>query len=151
MKNIIFLCCVLAFTACQDTAATDAMQKDLDALNARIEQMNAEKAALEVDEIGYVHVVYFWLKPDVTEEQKVQFMNNCKKMSDIPEVLNLRVGVPAGTDRDVVDNSYDVMLIVENADTKGQEAYQVADLHDVFRKENGDLFEKIVIYDSFIK
>lgn len=151
MKSILlFSLLPFLFASCQNAADTAAMQKDLDALTAQIEQMNAEKALPEVDEIGYVHVVYFWLKDGVTEAEKQQFMKNCEKMREIPEVLNLRVGIPAGTDREVVDNSYDVMLIVENADTAGQEAYQIADLHEVFRQENGDMFEKIVIYDSLL-
>ena len=58
------------------------------------------------------------------------------------------VGKPAGTPRDIVDNSYDYCLIVTFDDVASHEAYQVEPAHDRFRKINDRLTERVQIYDS---
>ena len=57
-------------------------------------------------------------------------------------------GPPAGTDREVVDNSYDYAIIVEFENAEMHGAYQMDSLHNVFREKYGTYFEKLQIYDS---
>jgi len=58
------------------------------------------------------------------------------------------VGRPAGTPREVVDNSYDYCLIVTFDDAVSHEAYQTEPAHDRFREINDRFTERVQIFDS---
>ena len=62
---------------------------------------------------NFVHVVYFWLhNPDNPEERK-EFETKLNSFLDNSLYAKTKfVGVPAMTDREVVDNSYTYSLIV---------------------------------------
>ncbi len=96
----------------------------------------------------FVHSVYFWLKDDVTEEQRAQFFEVLRDLERIKSVDALELGVPAGTPRDVVDNSYDVALLVYFKDRADHDLYQT----DVIHKDAIEIFEdwidEIKIYDA---
>ncbi len=49
----------------------------------------------------FVHSVYFWLKEDVTEENRQDFMKILQSLEQISSVEALEVGLPAGTPREV--------------------------------------------------
>lgn len=95
----------------------------------------------------FVHAVYFWLHDHVSDAQKQEFVALLRTFSEIRSVTAVYVGVPAGTPRTIVDNSYDVSLIVHFRDKAGHDAYQVDPLH----KEAIRIFEgwirEIRIYD----
>ena len=98
----------------------------------------------------FLHTVHFWLKPDLTGEQRAAFVAGCQGIAQSPNVATLRVGVPAGTDRPVVDNSWDVQLAVEFASAAEHDAYQSADdtVHVAFIETFKTSWSKVVIYDS---
>ena len=73
------------------------------------------------DESLFVHSVYFWLKDDVTAEQHNEFIELLRGLEQIKSVEALEVGQPAGTPRNVVDNSYDVALLVYFEDRAGHD------------------------------
>jgi hypothetical protein len=105
-------------------------------------------ALLEGDLPMFVHAVYFWMKPGATAEQTAQLANDAKAyLGKIPEVRHIWVGKPAMTPREVVDNSYDVGLLVCLDDVKGHDAYQVAPLHLEFIARNKANWDRVKIYD----
>ena len=60
-----------------------------------------------------VHTVYFWLKPDTTEENIDFFFKQVKSLANIKSVKGFHTGKPATTPpREVVDQSYDCGLTV---------------------------------------
>ena len=105
--------------------------------------------AKKVFKHAFVHVVYFWLKPELSEMQAAEFETGLRAMlADSEHASTGHVGKPAGTPRDVVDNSYDYCLIVTFDDAASHEAYQVEPAHDRFREINDRFAERVQIYDS---
>ncbi len=96
----------------------------------------------------FVHSVYFWLKDDVTAEQYNEFVEVLRGLEQIKSVQAMEVGHPAGTPRDVVDNSYDVALLVYFDDRIGHDLYQSDTIHTQAVAVFEDWIEDIVIYDT---
>ena len=96
----------------------------------------------------FVHAVYFWLKPDLSEADKKEFIKQANDLTKIPSVRHGWVGTPASTNRPVIDRSYSYALIVAFDDLAGHDAYQVHPIHDKFRIECAKCWNKVVIYDS---
>jgi hypothetical protein len=96
----------------------------------------------------FVHTVYFWLKPGTTDEARDQLLQDCRDyLGKIPTVMQLLVGVPAMTPREVVDNSYGVGLTVILGDSKGHDVYQEHELHKQFIERNKQHWARVQIYD----
>lgn len=96
----------------------------------------------------FVHTVLFWLKEDASESQRRQLIDDCKSLlGSISTVQFLAVGKPAGTPRDVVDNSYGVGLVVHFADEAGHDYYQEAEKHLEFIERNRDTWQRVQVYD----
>ena len=109
----------------------------------------SDSDARSVFKHAFVHVVYFWLKRGLTETQVAEFETGLRKMLEDSEHASTgHVGKPAGTPREVVDNSYDYCLIVTFDDAASHEAYQTEPAHDRFREINGRFTERVQIYDS---
>ena len=106
-------------------------------------------SAREIFKHGFVHSVYFWLQPDLSKAQIEEFESALRQFIDDSEFASSgHIGKPAGTPREIVDNSYDYSLIVtfENADQ--HQAYQDEKPHDVFRVVAKKYAQRVQIYDS---
>ena len=98
---------------------------------------------------GFVHVVYFWLKAGLADAEVAEFETGLRKMLEDSEHASTgHIGKPAGTPREVVDNSYDYCLIVTFDDAASHEAYQTEPAHDQFREINDRFTKRVQIYDS---
>lgn len=95
-----------------------------------------------------VHTVYFWLKSDLTEEQRAAFAKGVDSLRGIGCAEAVYIGTPAATDRPVIDKSYDIGLTVVLADMAAHDAYQVDPIHTKFVEEFGSYWERVVIYDA---
>lgn len=99
--------------------------------------------------IGFLHNVYFWLREPGNSEHAAQLAQGCRRhLANIPGVLRLEVGFPAGTDRDVADNSYGVALVVEFADAQAHDVYQDHPDHLRFIAECSSLWSRVQVYDT---
>src|SRR5262245_6274776 len=96
----------------------------------------------------FVHSVYFWLKPDLIEEERAKFWDGVRSLTTIESVRHGWVGTPAETDRPVIDRSYSCALLVICDDEAGHDLYQVHPLHDKFREECSPFWSKVLIYDA---
>lgn len=96
----------------------------------------------------FVHAVYFWLKEGLTQEELAQFQEGINSLTTIESVQLGHVGVPADTDREVIDSSYSYALVVTFADQQGHDDYQVHPVHDKFRETCAPFWTRVQIYDS---
>ena len=95
----------------------------------------------------FIHHVFFWLKEN-NNSNRAQLIEGLKKLSSVTTIRQFHIGVPADTNRDVVENSYSVswMIFCENADD--QESYQVDPIHLNFVKECSHLWNKVTVFDT---
>lgn len=96
----------------------------------------------------FAHSVYFWLRPDLNEDEIRQFRDGVTALKTIESVRFAFTGTPAPTDRPIIDRSYSCALIVVFDDMAGHNFYQDHPIHDKFRIECASLWTKVLIYDA---
>ena len=95
------------------------------------------------------HNVYFWLKPELTPAQRAEFRRGVESLSGIKSAARVDIGVPAKTGkRPVIDDSYDLALIVQCRDVAAHDAYQLDPIHLAFGANFKDCWTRVQIYDS---
>ena len=96
----------------------------------------------------FIHTVFFWLNPGAPVSAKDQLIRDCRNiLGKIATVRALHAGPPAMTPREVVDNSYDVGLLVALDDAAGHDVYQEHPLHKEFIARNKPHWKRVQIYD----
>lgn len=102
-------------------------------------------------ETRFFHAVYFFPRPDAQPGDADELLAGCKGfLANIPGVTYFAVGTPAGTPRDVVDNSYLVALLVGYADQAGHDLYQDHPDHLAFIAACKHLWSRVQVYDTLI-
>ena len=99
-------------------------------------------------EKAFVHHVYFWLKNPNSAEDKAKLIEGLKKLTKVKSIKEAHIGVPADTNRDVIDSSYAVSWLLMFKDKAAQDSYQVDPIHLKFVEEYSPLWNKVVVYDS---
>lgn len=96
----------------------------------------------------FVHAVFFWLDPGAPNAARQQLIDDCTKyLTNIPTVRHVWAGRPAMTPREVVDNSYDVGVVVVLDDDAGHDVYQAHPLHKEFIARNKPNWKRQQVYD----
>ena len=96
----------------------------------------------------FVHVVNFWLKKDITEAGRKEFIEGATSLGQIKTLASFHIGQPAPTDRPVIDRSYDYCLVCSFKNKQDHDAYQQDPIHDQFRDTCAQFWDKVLIYDS---
>jgi len=99
-------------------------------------------------ETKFIHHVYFWLKKPEDPAVNKKIVEGLKEMGTIESISLLHIGTPADTDREVIDNTYHYSFLIGFKDRKGHDLYQEHPIHEKFRNELGDLWTKVLVYDS---
>lgn len=96
-----------------------------------------------------IHTVYFWLKPDLGQAARTDFVRGAEALATAPTVLAFYGGGPAATEhRDVTDHSFDYSIHLFFASEAEQLAYQVDPVHLQFVDEQAGKFAKVKVFDS---
>ena len=96
----------------------------------------------------FVHHVYFWLKAPGDAQAREALIAGLRTLTAVPEVLWSHIGVPAESERGVVDDSYSVSWLVFLADKAAEDRYQVDPIHLKFVADCSALWERVVVYDT---
>lgn len=96
----------------------------------------------------FVHAVYFWLKDDLPEDVVRSFREGLDRLVAIDCVHSGYVGVPAETDRPVIDRSYSFAMVMMFEDKGAHDEYAVHPTHKAFHAEFKDRWSRILVYDS---
>ena len=94
------------------------------------------------------HVVLFWLKDPGNASHRQQIVEASKSFAEIPSVIGVKTGSGVSSDRAIVDDSFDVGIVVTVADKKGLADYLAHPIHQ--KAKRGvllPLVKKIVVYD----
>ena len=93
-------------------------------------------------------VVLCWLKEPGNARHRQQIVEVSKSFRDIPGVLDVRAGQAVLSDRKIVDDSFDVAILVIVPDQKRLAEYLA---HPVHQKAKSEillpLVDRIVVYD----
>lgn len=100
---------------------------------------------------GFIHTVYFWFEEDADPKLKEKFIDGLENLAKVKSIQSVFYGPPAGTPRDVVDNSYDYAWITNFATSADHDAYQVDPLHLEFIDKYKALWKEVKVYDNLVK
>lgn len=95
-----------------------------------------------------VHAVYFWLRDDLTADQRSEFETHLRTLQTISSATHCWIGQPADTDRPVIDRTYTWALVLAFEDMAAHDAYQVDPVHQAFVNTCKPLWQQVKIYDS---
>jgi len=94
------------------------------------------------------HVVLCWLKEPDNTEHRDQIINISRTFKKIPGVLEVRAGEVISSDRPIVDDSFDVGILVIVPDAKRLQEYLDHPIHqDAKRDILLPLVKKVLVYD----
>lgn len=110
--------------------------------------MGITQASAMPTETTFIHHVFFWLHHPEQKQDLNQLVEALKKLRGVPTIVQSYIGFPAPTNREVVDNSYQVSWCVFFKSAADEEIYQSHPLHLQFVEENKHLWNKVVVYDS---
>lgn len=95
-----------------------------------------------------VHAVYFWLRADLPDSDRAHYASWLPKLCALPGVRAGYFGVPADTDRPVIDRSYSYGMVLVFDDVAAEQAYQVDPEHDRFRAECSSFWTQVKVFDT---
>jgi len=96
-----------------------------------------------------VHSVFFWLKPELSAEQRADFRKGVESLGTISATDKVYIGVPAGVpDRPIIDKSFAIGLTVICKDIAAHNAYQVDPIHLAFIERFKTYWSRVQIYDA---
>ncbi|MDH5381639.1 MAG: Dabb family protein [Cyclobacteriaceae bacterium] len=96
----------------------------------------------------FIHHVFFWLKNPGSKEDQAKLIEGLRKLATVPTIATFHIGVPASTNRDVIDSTYAASWCAFFKNDADQASYQTDPIHLEFIEEYGDLWEKVIVYDS---
>lgn len=94
------------------------------------------------------HVVLCWLKEPGNVEQRNRIIKMTESFKEIPGVRAARAGNPIMSERDIVDDSFDVGIIIEVRDEVGLKRYLEHPIHQKAKKDVLlPLVDRVLVYD----
>jgi len=96
-----------------------------------------------------VHSVYFFLKPELTDEQRVAFRKGLESLKAVRSAAAVYVGTPAPVaERPVLEKGYSFGLTVLFEDMAAHDSYQVDPLHQTFLDTFRSQWSKVIVFDT---
>ena len=110
--------------------------------------LSSQPAYAEFNQRGVVHTVFLWLKQPGHEQHRQRLMSATDRLRGIPGVREIRFGETIESDRDIVDDSFDVGIYFYFDDVPAMNAYLVHPLHkSIVEHEIRPLVQRIVVHD----
>ncbi len=96
----------------------------------------------------FVHHVYFWLKNPNSTADHASLLKGLQTLTQIETIQTVHIGVPADTNRSVIDTSYQFSLLLIFKNRQDQDVYQSHPTHLKFVEDCAHLWSKVIVYDS---
>ena len=96
----------------------------------------------------FIHHVYFWLKHPESKEDLQKLVEGLEALATVEEIKMYHIGVPAPTDREVIDNTYSISWLNIFETSEDHDAYQIHPKHLKFISDYSSLWSKVKVYDS---
>jgi hypothetical protein len=72
----------------------------------------------------FIHHVYFWLKNPESKQDLQALIAGLEALSAVKEIKYFHIGIPAPTDREVIDNTYAISWLNIFETAADQDTYQ---------------------------
>lgn len=96
----------------------------------------------------FIHHVYFWLENPDSKEDHNALLSGLEALSKVPSIQQFHIGIPATTNRDVIETTYAFSWLAVFSCRDDQDAYQVDPIHLQFVATCQHLWKKVIVYDS---
>ena len=96
----------------------------------------------------FIHHVYFWLDNPESEEDHAALLAGLQALCKVPAIQQFHIGVPAATNRDVIETTYQFSWLTIFATKEAQDEYQVDPIHLHFVDTCKHLWKKVSVFDS---
>ncbi len=96
----------------------------------------------------FIHHVYFWLKHPESKEDLQKLVEGLEALAAVEEIKMYHIGLPAPTDREVIDNTYSISWLNIFETSEDHDAYQIHPKHLKFISDCSSLWGKVKVYDS---
>ena len=104
--------------------------------------------AAETGNVGVIHTVFLWLKKPGDAQHRQKLLQATHRLRAIPGVLDIHFGETIESDRDIVDDSFDIGITMYFSTAEAMNEYLVHPLHQaVVEQEIRPLVDRIVVYD----
>ncbi len=99
-------------------------------------------------EVTLTHVVLCWLKEPGNNSQQQEIIEMTESFREIPSVLDARAGQAIKSDRAIVDDSFDVGIVVEVRNEDDLKKYLEHPIHQNAKNEVLlPLVDRVLVYD----
>ncbi len=97
---------------------------------------------------GVEHIVICWLKNPGNEQERQRVIEASKKFKDIPGVVGVKAGAPLVSERETVDDSFDVAVVISFVSAQDLAAYEDHPEHlRAVEEVLIPLVERFIVYD----
>jgi hypothetical protein len=96
----------------------------------------------------FIHHVLFYMPATASEADRARLLEGLHKLRSIPSIQFAHIGTPAATDRPVIDRAYTYSWLCFFESAAAELEYQEHPVHDEFRRDYAQYWEKVVIYDA---
>lgn len=94
------------------------------------------------------HLVVVWLKQPGDAQAQAKVIEATRRLEGIPGVLSVSVGRTFPNYRAVVDDSFDVALVIQLTDQEALKIYQTHPLHEQLKREVlKPLVDRFIVYN----
>jgi len=105
-------------------------------------------ASAEFSDRGVVHTVFLWLKDSGNLKHRQLLLLATDRLRDIPGVVDIRFGEMIESNRDIVDDSFDIGIYFYFNDVAAMSRYLVHPQHrTIVEQDIKPLVERIVVHD----
>lgn len=102
----------------------------------------------KIQDTPVIHIVLIWLNDPGNEAHLQQVIDTSYQLKEIPIVQEVRVGKSISSDREIVDDSFDIGIYMKFRSTKDMEDYLVHAKHKhAVKTVLKPLANKILVYD----
>lgn len=102
------------------------------------------------EENPFLHSVYFWLNDSLSEQDCLAFEKGLLDLAEVQSIVKYEYGKPAGTSRDVVENTYDFAWIVYFENEEGHDFYQKDPIHLAFIDSFQHMWTEVKVFDVLL-
>ena len=95
-----------------------------------------------------MHHVLFYPTAHAGAADHAKLLEGLHKLRAIPSIRLAHIGTPASTTRDVIERTYSYSWLCFFESPADEQSYQQHPIHDEFRTQYADCWDKVVIYDA---